>query len=117
MLGHLFVTQEFAGEETAGLRHRFQVDGIFRDFRFRNFRDYFLIAVLLLHSENAPAPLGDVAHDVADIIAFHINIDLHDRFQNRGPKLGQRIFESKRASLNDISLESTDGSCRHRGWL
>ena len=62
-----------------------------------------------LHAGDAAAPAVEVAHQVAGVVARRVDLDVHDRLEQR--RLGAFDMPSLNASqpavLNDSSFEST----------
>ena len=65
-----------------------------------------------VHAGDAAASAVQIAHQVAGEVARRVDLDLHDRLEDRRPRAGHRVLERQRAGHLERQLVRVDGVIR-----
>ena len=65
-----------------------------------------------VHAADAAAPAVQVAHQVAGVVARRVDLDVHDRLEQRRPRPRHAVLERQRARHLERQLVRVDGVVR-----
>ncbi len=109
VIGRLFITGETFGEFAPALRHGAQAGRIGQKFRLRRFRRDDLHIVLRIHADDAAAALVQIAHDIADVLFGHGDLEVRERLEQHGGRLTDALFEGDLRRRLERGFRGVDG--------
>ena len=87
---------------------RAQVGGVAEHLGQRHLGADDLRVAARLHALDVAAAAGEVAHDVAHELLGRVDLDRHDRLEQHGARLAQRLLEAHRAGDLERHLGGVD---------
>src|SRR5690349_10983739 len=95
---HIIVVRKFHRVTRPSLRHRRQVRRVRQHLRQRHLPFHDHVVPAHFASFNPAAPRAQISHQVARVLVRRVHFHVHDRFQQRRPRLLHRFLERQRGT-------------------